>query len=65
MAHGTPPESESEKKIIGTVKEDRGPIGIKGRRLYSIAFTPEAPPEFMIELTAEELELVSDNGSPN
>jgi hypothetical protein len=53
------------RKVIGTVKEDRGPIGIKGRRLYSIVFTPESSPEFVIELPAEDLELVSENGLHN
>ncbi len=47
----------------GTVKEDRGPIGIKGRRLYTVAFS--LGPEFSanIELPAEEMEVVSDSDS--
>ena len=52
------------RNVIGKVKEDMGPIGVKGRRLYSIGFTPDSTPEFTIELPAEDLELVSENGSP-
>jgi hypothetical protein len=52
------------RNVIGKVKEDRGPIGLKGRRLYSIGFTPDLTPEFVIELPAEDLELVLESGSP-
>lgn len=51
--------------VQGVVKEDRGPIGIKGRRLYLVEFPfgmhTEAP--FEIELPAEKLELVRDTAA--
>jgi len=48
--------------IEGVVKEDRGPIGIGGRRLYLVEFLPEVYAEspFHIELPAERLQLVED-----
>jgi hypothetical protein len=50
-----------KQKITGTVKEDRGPIGVKGRRLYLISFLLEPnSPLRQIELPAEQLELVRD-----
>ncbi|HTU92783.1 MAG TPA: hypothetical protein VMF69_22065 [Gemmataceae bacterium] len=46
--------------VEGVVKEDRGPIGIKGRHLYLVEFLPESYAEspFHIELPAEDLQLV-------
>lgn len=46
--------------VEGEVKEDRGPIGIKGRHLYMIEFLPEPQAEepFQIELPAEDLQHV-------
>jgi hypothetical protein len=50
------------RTIQGVVKEDRGPLGIKGRHLYLVEFGPalhvEEPSH--IELPAAELELVQD-----
>lgn len=47
----------SVKKTTGTVIEDRGPIGIGGRRLYRIRFqfSPDEEPMFT-ELSAADLE---------
>lgn len=48
--------------VEGVVKEDRGPIGIKGRHLYLVEFPfglhAESP--LHIELPAEQLQLVPD-----
>ena len=44
--------------VIGTVKEDRGPIGHKGRRLYLIHYSPEAPVVLQLELPIEEFEVI-------
>ena len=44
----------------GTVIEDRGPIGHKGRRLYPIRYLLEAPFVFVTEMPAEEFEVVRD-----
>lgn len=48
------------RTVQGPIKEDRGPIGIKGRRLYLIEFPidPTTPTFAEIELPAEDLELV-------
>lgn len=41
--------------VHGIVKEDRGPIGRGGRRLYLIKFNPEPLYESSIELPADLL----------
>lgn len=50
------------RSIQGEVKEDRGPIGVKGRHLYLVEFLHEAqsatPSE--VELPADELQAVRD-----
>ena len=48
------------RSVQGVVKEDRGPIGMKGRILYSIEFRPEAqlPHVSHIELPADQLKEV-------
>lgn len=52
------------RRIEGVVVEDRGPLGIGGRRLYRVEFLVEpcADSPSYIELPAEDLELVE--GSP-
>ena len=40
----------------GVVKEDRGPIGISGRRLYLVEFRADPPSPSQIELPADQLE---------
>lgn len=51
--------------IQGVVKEDRGNIGVKGRRLYSVEFRhePQAESLALVELPAEKLELVQEKVS--
>jgi hypothetical protein len=46
----------------GTVKEDRGPLGIKGRNLYLVEFCFDLPSDGLsqIELPAERLRLVQE-----
>lgn len=48
--------------VEGVVKEDRGPIGRGGRRLFLVEFLPEryAESPFHIELPAEDLQLIGD-----
>lgn len=50
------------RKVEGVVVEDRGPIGVKGRRLYRVEFRFEAvsPSLSHVELPAEKLELVTE-----
>jgi hypothetical protein len=51
-----------EYTFQGVVKEDRGPIGRKGRRLYLVEFLfgPYAESPSHIELPAEDLQLIQD-----
>jgi hypothetical protein len=46
--------------VQGEVKEDRGPIGVRGRHLYLVEFRsePQADLGSQIELPAEQLESV-------
>ena len=48
------------RSVQGEVKEDRGPIGIKGRHLYLVEFRSEAQSSSLsfVELPAEELQAV-------
>jgi len=48
------------RSVQGEVKEDRGPIGIKGRHLYLVEFRGETQSDSRstIELPAEELQSV-------
>ncbi len=52
-----------ENKVTGTVTEDRGPIGINGRRLYRIHCSPEPEFSFYTELAAEKFEVVKESDS--
>jgi hypothetical protein len=49
--------------MIGEVVEDRGPIGIRGRRLYGIKLRLDPWNEHTTELPEEALEAVA--GGPN
>ncbi len=46
------------RSVQGVVKEDRGPIGMKGRVLYLVEFRPEveSPHVSHIELPADQLQ---------
>jgi hypothetical protein len=46
------------RKLEGRVKEDRGPIGVQGRRLYRIEFRTDREQPSEVELPAEQLESV-------
>ena len=48
------------RSVQGEVKEDRGPIGVRGRHLYLVEFRPEtqSPTLSQIELPADELQAV-------
>ena len=50
------------RTVTGTVKEDIGPIGVKGRRLYSIEFRAQAHSDELsrIELPAVQIQRVED-----
>ena len=53
--------------VRGVVKEDRGPIGVKGRHLYLIEFRiePGAPILSQVELPAVHLQPVAELTSRN
>lgn len=50
------------RSLQGCVKEDRGPIGVKGRRLYLVEFYfgHDLTSPSQIELPAEDLRLVQE-----
>jgi hypothetical protein len=45
------------REVHGTVKEDRGPIGVNGRRLYAVEFATELGTS-LIELPADQLKVL-------
>ena len=55
------------RSVQGEVKEDRGPIGIKGRHLYLVEFRPELQLDSLslIELPADQLQPVQEKVSMN
>ena len=44
--------------LFGRIKEDRGPIGVKGRRLYGIIMDMGEGESSYIEMPAEEFEVI-------
>ena len=48
----------------GRIKEDRGPIGIKGRHLYLIEFPADPGSPSLVELPATEFTVVGQITSP-
>jgi hypothetical protein len=46
------------RSVQGVVREDRGAIGIKGRRLYRVEFREKLQPPSQIELPADQLQPV-------
>ncbi len=53
------------RSVQGEVKEDRGPIGVKGRHLYLVEFRakPQSGSPSQIELPADQLQVVRDTVS--
>jgi hypothetical protein len=49
--------------MIGEVIEDRGPIGVRGRRLYSVRLRVDPWNEHTSELPEESLEAVGDGSN--
>jgi len=51
-------------KVVGRVIEDRGSIGVSGRRLLRVVVKAKSPEESAeIEIPADEAELVPATGS--
>jgi hypothetical protein len=46
------------RAFVGQVREDRGPIGVRGRQLYLVVYELGKDNWYAIELPAEELEVV-------
>jgi hypothetical protein len=46
------------RSVLGRIKEDRGPIGVKGRRLYLVEFRADPLSPSKVELPAEEMKAV-------
>ena len=53
----------SGRYVQGLVKEDRGPIGIRGRHLYLVEFRAEPQSPSQIELPADQLEAAQGTAS--
>jgi hypothetical protein len=53
-----------DRRREGVVLEDRGPLGVGGRRLYSVRVRVDDWNEITTELPAEELELVAQAPAP-
>lgn len=55
------------RTVHGTVTEDRGPIGIKGRRLYEVEFRlgPHGESLSHTELPAADLQLLQEPVTTN
>jgi len=45
-----------QRKVQGRIIEDRGPIGVGGRRLYGIEFHITQDEPMVVELPANEIE---------
>jgi hypothetical protein len=50
--------SMANRDVVGQVREDRGPIGVGGRRLYRVVYEMGTDCWYAIELPAEDLEVV-------
>jgi hypothetical protein len=44
--------------VVGQIREDRGPIGVAGRRLYGVAYEMGKDNWYYIELPAIELKVI-------
>jgi hypothetical protein len=49
---------------IGTVREDRGPIGVGGRHLYLVVYELGLGNRYQIELPADQLEVIDRKKAP-
>jgi hypothetical protein len=52
------------RSITGQVREDRGPIGVGGRRLYLVIFEMGKDCWYRVELPAAELEVIEPKNGP-
>jgi hypothetical protein len=52
------------RSITGQVREDRGPIGIGGRRLYLVVYELGKGNWYNIELPAAEIEVIDPKKEP-
>ncbi len=46
------------RTFTGQIREDRGPIGVGGRRLYSVHYELGKDNHYVIELPADQIEVV-------
>ncbi len=52
------------RDVTGQVREDRGPIGIGGRRLYLVAYEMGKGNWYGIELPADEIQVIKPKKEP-
>ena len=53
-----------DRFITGQVREDRGPIGVGGRRLYLVVFEMGKDNWYRVELPADRLEVIEPKKEP-
>ena len=52
------------RSLTGQVREDRGPIGIGGRRLYLVAYELGKGNWYVTELPADQIEVLEPKKEP-
>ena len=52
------------RSLTGHVREDRGPIGVGGRRLYLMVYELGKDNWYRVELPADELEVIEPKKEP-
>jgi hypothetical protein len=52
------------RTVTGKVREDRGPIGIGGRRLYLITYELDKGTSYQVELPRAHFEVVTPQREP-
>jgi hypothetical protein len=52
------------RTVVGKIQEDRGPIGVGGRRLYLITYEMGKGNPYSIELPRDEIEGVEPRSEP-
>lgn len=52
------------RSVVGKVQEDRGPIGLNGRRLYGVRYELGEGNWYATELPADQIEVIEPENEP-
>ena len=52
------------RDVVGQVREDRGPIGVGGRRLYLVVYELGRDNWYSVEMPADEIEVIDQKEAP-